>query len=669
MAEWRRERRRTAARTLSGPAAPASAPTPPSVTSAASLPSPGGNAITGSALEPQLPRFKRLRLGAGTDFPPSGSDTFATSTNPGQTLGSSAPRGAPPPSASRDAAPTSPPPPASPAATCSTVPTPSPALPKNSARSQPPTPAAGVPLATPWPARALKVNQHWVQLLLDGSKTWEVRSYNTKVRGRVALASTESKLLHGDVEIVDCTEIPRRAFAEYVHKHRVADAKTIAMVLKYKAIFAWHVASPRTYVNPTPFPNPTGAVIFVHIRSPATVFATTAITGARATPSTVAIAGAAPSSPLPPTSPDAACSTASDTDVSEERPKFDGSVASSLKTDDPLPPPPAAPPSVPSLQDLQGDTMADVRAYDAGIVNLGLTCFLNALLTCLSSAVPFVDRLLRHLQYHNHVGRNAHCLRCCLANDLAVLCEFGRCDPFTPSTAERLLEWAPDFVRGEQQCVGEAFTLLLGALHTEDLNALAHLLTPANALDVGASTVAAEHFDVAWIQARHCLNAVCGDTFTQTSRNLGLQLELPPSQVTVLELLEEHFKTEQVDDFVCDRCNERGSCEVRKTVTRWPQVLVLHVKRFHAGVAGLTKLSEPLFFEELLQSELFGVAYSLQAVAVHTGFTLARGHYFAFVHDSLGQWVFVNDEVTPTVVPFDTVQGAEAYLLVYQLLR
>jgi uncharacterized UBP type Zn finger protein len=257
-----------------------------------------------------------------------------------------------------------------------------------------------------------------------------------------------------------------------------------------------------------------------------------------------------------------------------------------------------------------------------------MTCFLNALLTSLSAAVPFVDRLLRHLRRHNYVGRNAHCLRCCLANDFALLCQSGRCDPFRPGTADRLLEWAPTFVRGEQQCVGEAFRFLTEAVATEDVNSV-------------------EHLGVSWVQARRCLNAACSDTYTQTSHNVGLQLELPPNRITVLELLEEHFRTEQVDDFACELCGVRGPCEVSKTVSRWPEVLVLHVKRFQFTLAGTEKITSYLWFDELLESTHFGVTYSLQAVAEHQGRTLGQGHYVAFVRDSLGQWVCVNDDAPP----------------------
>jgi ubiquitin C-terminal hydrolase len=309
-----------------------------------------------------------------------------------------------------------------------------------------------------------------------------------------------------------------------------------------------------------------------------------------------------------------------------------------------------------------------VRAYDAGIKNLGNTCFFNALLTCLSSAEPFVDRLLRHFQNHSALGGNAHCLRCRLASDCAVLCEPGRPESFGPDTAITLRAWAPHLATGGQQCVGEAFTFLVNALDTEDYNSIAHLLVPSQASSVQATTVGAENFSVAWHQTRRCLNPACGDLLVQPASNLGLQLELPPSRVTVLELLEEHFQTERIDDFQCETCDVRGTCEVSKPVHRWPPVLFLHVKRFRMDATGrMRKITEPLFFEELLESATFGVLYSLQAVAVHIG-RFGSGHYVAYVRDSQDQWVLLNDAAAPTVVSFQEVQRKQAYILVFRLL-
>ena len=74
-----------------------------------------------------------------------------------------------------------------------------------------------------------------------------------------------------------------------------------------------------------------------------------------------------------------------------------------------------------------------------------------------------------------------------------------------------------------------------------------------------------------------------------------------------------------------------------------------------------------MFFEEVLQSDTFGFVYNLQAVAVHKR-PFGSGHYVAYVRDSHGQWVLVDDEAAPVVVPFHVVQRKQAYVLLYALV-
>ena len=612
-------------------------------------------------------RLKRLRFGASAGLPAAefGLAQSAMPSAPAMPPPLPPPLGSPEPSPSRS-------PSNGPSAALARSPSKpslfaSPSLPPPAPNaSGEPTPPTCAPSGTTWPTRALKLDHRWLQLLLDGSKTWEIRSSNTKLRGRVALASTETKLLHGDVEIVDCTPLSRKDFAANVPQHRVEDPETAAKVHKYKKIFAWHMARPRTYANPAPFPNPTGSVIFVVLHAPEEIFADTEIAVPTPAPS-LRCQSVSPPDRTPPAS--AARSKASSSSSREPSPTAsDKPLRSAPPTTDALAPDFQQATTVSTLEGLERATLLTVRAYDAGIHNLGNTCFFNALLTCLSSAEPFVECLLRHFRNHSALGGNAHCLRCRLANDCAVLCEPGRPEPFGPDTANTLRDWAPHLATGGQQCVGEAFTFLVDALDTEDYNSIAHLLVPSQASSVQATTVGAEHFSVAWRQTRRCLNPACGDLLVQPASNLGLQLELPPSRVTVLELLEEHFQTERVDHFQCETCDVRGTCDVSKAVHRWPPVLFLHVKRFRMDATGrMRKITEPLFFEELLESATFGVLYSLQAVAVHIG-RFGSGHYVAYVRDSQDQWVLLNDAAAPTVVSFQEVQRKQAYILVFRLL-
>jgi hypothetical protein len=71
--------------------------------------------------------------------------------------------------------------------------------------------------------KGLIVDEPWISLIISGKKTWEMRSRNTLVRGRIALIRKGSKAVVGVAEIV--RTIPKLSQSELranVIKHRAA---------------------------------------------------------------------------------------------------------------------------------------------------------------------------------------------------------------------------------------------------------------------------------------------------------------------------------------------------------------------------------------------------------------------------------------------------------------
>ena len=70
--------------------------------------------------------------------------------------------------------------------------------------------------------RALIVREPWISLILGGAKTWEMRSWQTRIRGSIALIRAGSMSVVGVTEIVDCrgplSETEMNAAFEY---HRI----------------------------------------------------------------------------------------------------------------------------------------------------------------------------------------------------------------------------------------------------------------------------------------------------------------------------------------------------------------------------------------------------------------------------------------------------------------
>ena len=52
------------------------------------------------------------------------------------------------------------------------------------------------------PSSALIVKEKWARMLLDGKKTWEIRSTSTTKRGKIAIAVSGAGNFYGEVTLV-----------------------------------------------------------------------------------------------------------------------------------------------------------------------------------------------------------------------------------------------------------------------------------------------------------------------------------------------------------------------------------------------------------------------------------------------------------------------------------
>ena len=122
------------------------------------------------------------------------------------------------------------------------------------------------------PQNALIVHAHWLKLILDGSKTWEIRSENKTKRERIALATTKPYVLLGDVEIVKSTNITFEEFQAHVHLHCVPKTQHADVIGRYKNIYAWHLRFPRRYVTPIEYKYSPGQVKWIKLHEQQHIF-------------------------------------------------------------------------------------------------------------------------------------------------------------------------------------------------------------------------------------------------------------------------------------------------------------------------------------------------------------------------------------------------------------
>jgi len=103
--------------------------------------------------------------------------------------------------------------------------------------------------------RCLIIKKKWIDLILSGEKTWEIRGHNTTVRGEIGLIESGSGLVVGECRLIDGSK-------ECFNRHRVENWKE---VVKYKDPHAWVLKNAKRYKKPCPYVHPKGAVIWVRV--------------------------------------------------------------------------------------------------------------------------------------------------------------------------------------------------------------------------------------------------------------------------------------------------------------------------------------------------------------------------------------------------------------------
>ncbi len=112
--------------------------------------------------------------------------------------------------------------------------------------------------------RALLVRSPWIEKILEGKKTWEIRGSRTTVRGPIGLIRSGSGKIIGLCDVVDC--IPLLSDEQFRKNARKAGMNpSDANLGFYKNTFAWVLANPKSLKVPVYYKHPNGAVIWIKL--------------------------------------------------------------------------------------------------------------------------------------------------------------------------------------------------------------------------------------------------------------------------------------------------------------------------------------------------------------------------------------------------------------------
>ena len=107
--------------------------------------------------------------------------------------------------------------------------------------------------------RALIVRKPWIDLILSGQKTWEMRSRKTHLTGWIGLIEQGTGLIVGKAFLTGGWRKPsEQELIDNMHNHMVED-----LSLLKKWCYAWTLEQAERFENPIPYDHPKGAVIWV----------------------------------------------------------------------------------------------------------------------------------------------------------------------------------------------------------------------------------------------------------------------------------------------------------------------------------------------------------------------------------------------------------------------
>ncbi|GAB0206313.1 ubiquitin carboxyl-terminal hydrolase 17-like [Grus japonensis] len=241
-----------------------------------------------------------------------------------------------------------------------------------------------------------------------------------------------------------------------------------------------------------------------------------------------------------------------------------------------------------------------------GLNNLGNTCFLNAVLQCLTYTPPLANYLLSH-EHSQSCAEQGFCMMCAMEVHI-----------------EEVLS-----------CSGSA-------------------IIPVPVISVLLVT---------------CFSCKAASDTYEAFLDIPLDVNAASSVTAALEDFVKPERLDGKNGYKCSKCERLAAASKRLTLHRSSNVLTVCLKRFDAfSGTKISKVVQYPEYLDLgaYMSEAAGepLLYSLYAVLVHEGFSCQEGHYYCFVKASDGRWYKMND-ASVELCGIKTVLRQRAYLLFY----
>ncbi|XP_027600559.1 ubiquitin carboxyl-terminal hydrolase 42-like [Pipra filicauda] len=303
------------------------------------------------------------------------------------------------------------------------------------------------------------------------------------------------------------------------------------------------------------------------------------------------------------------------------------------------------------------------QSAGAGLRNVGNTCYLNAVLQCLTYTPPLANYLLSR-EHSQACRQQGFCMMCIMEAHVNKVLR-SSVSAILPLAVLRGFRFIGEhFQLGREEDAHDFLCCTVNAMQRACLGA-------SNDLDISSqSTTIVHQIFGGFLRSRvTCFSCKAISDSYEAFLDVPLDIKAASSLTAALEdfVTPEHLDGENC--FKCSKCEKNVAATKRFTVHCAPKVLTVCLKRFDCFTGG--KISKVVEYPEYLdlrpymsQADGEPLLYSLYAVLVHSGASCHGGHYFCYTKASNGLWYRMDDE-SVELCSIDTVLRQQAYLLFY----
>lgn len=327
----------------------------------------------------------------------------------------------------------------------------------------------------------------------------------------------------------------------------------------------------------------------------------------------------------------------------------------------------------------------------SGLENKGNTCFMNAVLQCMSNSQYLTLYFLSDRFFEDRNLRKAEVKLLREYSNLIKAIWGSNCTVDPAMFKITLGEFKDCYMGFNQHDANELYMRLMDMLHNgcsfqANIKATGEVTSKIDVLQVESIKELASHFKKSYSYIVDCFAGQyfgitvcsnCGSSARKYDPFFNMSLELSDDSKTLDDCLKHHicYETLKGDEkWYCEeKCKSKQIAHRRVTIWKTPVYLVLCLKRFKFDKSGPQKLNTPIDFPLddldltkyiLAGNDSHGSIYDLYGVVNHIGGPMG-GHYFAYCRNADDTWYNYNDS-SVSKIGTGSIVSPMAYMLFYK---